>query len=126
MIDILEQLKEKADRAQTPKSRDFYRSTKAEIERLRADNAVIQGIAVRFEADTERLRTEIERLQAERDRNISGLIEYEKKCIDLMAEVGRLRPDKAAISQTASDYLHEIERLRDEVVRVAALGVPGF
>jgi hypothetical protein len=36
MSDIVEQLEEKAARAQTPKSRDFYRSIKAEIERLRA------------------------------------------------------------------------------------------
>jgi hypothetical protein len=91
----------------------------AEIEQLRMANDGIQRIAVRFEADTERLRTEIERLQAlvdvgirdrailkaslqdERDRNVSGLIEYEKKC-------------------------DEIGRLQAELVRVAALGVPGF
>jgi hypothetical protein len=30
------------------------------------------------------------------------------------AEIGQLRADKAAISQTASDYLHEIGRLRAE------------
>jgi hypothetical protein len=36
MTGIVEQLEERAARAQTPKSRDFYRSVKAEIERLRA------------------------------------------------------------------------------------------
>jgi hypothetical protein len=41
MTDIVEQLKEKAGRAQTPKSRDFYLLVKAEIERLRAENVKI-------------------------------------------------------------------------------------
>jgi hypothetical protein len=36
------------------------------------------------------------------------------------AEIERLQADKAAISQTASDYLHEIERLQKRLDRMAA------
>ena len=32
----------------------------------------------------------------------------------MAAEIEQLRADKTAISQTASDFLHEIERLRAE------------
>lgn len=32
-----------------------------------------------------------------------------------MTKIERLQADKTAISQTASDYLHEIERLRAEL-----------
>ena len=32
---------------------------------------------------------------------------------EMTAEIERLQADKTAISQTASDYLHEIERLRE-------------
>lgn len=37
--------------------------------------------------------------------------EPDVKMRELEAEIERLKSDKAAISQTASDYLHEIERL---------------
>jgi hypothetical protein len=35
-------------------------------------------------------------------------------CHEAADEIERLRADKAAISQTASDYLHEIERLKSQ------------
>jgi hypothetical protein len=49
------------------------------------------------------LADEIVQLRAETDPYIELRME---------AEIERLRADKEAISQTASDYLHEIERLR--------------
>jgi hypothetical protein len=35
--------------------------------------------------------------------------------IDAVAEIKKLQSDKAAISQTASDYLHTIEQLRAQL-----------
>jgi hypothetical protein len=46
--------------------------------------------------------------------------------VEAADEIDRLEADKAEISKAASDLLHENERLQAEVVRVAALGVPGF
>lgn len=58
---------------------------------------------------------EIERLTNE----INGYKHDTRRLLEgedhLHAEIGRLRADKAAISQTASDYLHEIEGLREGI-----------
>lgn len=45
---------------------------------------------------------------------------YPDELMELRAEIERLTSDKMAISQTASDYLHEIERLEKEVQEVTS------
>lgn len=41
---------------------------------------------------------------------------------DILDELRQLLDDKDAISETASFYLHEIERLKDEITRRDELG----
>lgn len=65
----------------------YYDALAAEIERLR------QCIVGR-DAEIERLRVEI--------------ADAMSKCERTETEIERLQTDKAAISQTASDYLHEL------------------
>jgi hypothetical protein len=51
------------------------------------------------------MRDENELLRAVRDRRMQDMQ-------NMQVEIERLRADKAAISDTASGYLHEIEALR--------------
>jgi len=60
---------------------------------------------------------EIERLRHACTTMALQSLDKEKR---LMAEIARLGADKALISQTASDYLHEIDRLRNYVIPTGA------
>ena len=55
--------------------------------------------------EIERLRSDLDVMESKRNTASVNLVEALK-------EIERLQADKTAISQTASDFLHEIERLR--------------
>ena len=85
------------------------------VERLRARITPfdVPGLAVEAATEIERLRNENRKMNA---TIANDAIEIFNKD----TEIERLLADKAAISQTASDYLHEIERLQTQNAQLDA------